>query len=562
MSASPTSGWWARVGLPFASTRVAAVCLALTIGVAGMLDIIVANANYRTIDEPDHVEYGLQILRGQPDRTKDYFDSKTPITALNAIPQFTADHIEGRGASPRLVELLRSWKLARVPSLLALLLLNVLVCLWAYELFGAAAGVAAAIIVVASPNLIAHGTLATTDGYFALGVVGSLFVFRRYLLHPTVSNACLSGFALALAQLTKPLALYLYLIVGVFLLVAVLGKPRTSPRLTLRALLIYTAISAVLFLVVINVAYDFDRSFTPLQAYHFESTSFIHLQQMARGVPILRDLRVPAPYPFLQGLDMVKFAEATGNNVANIYLLGEVRDPADPLFHGFKSYYAVALFFKEPIALQILVIWGLFWIFKHRTWQDARRGEGLLLAAGGVLVLWLSFFDKAQIGIRHIQPALAINVVVAAAAFANFAVLSRPRQLALGFLLLWLCLSTASYYPQLIPYMNEWVVDRRFEYKILGDSNLDFGQNRYLVYDFLKKNPDVVFNPVRPTCGRLLISTNHLLGIWPRGTKALDWALRERPVAHIGYADLLYVIPANAFAPADTNRCDATSSSR
>jgi hypothetical protein len=546
VSAKSAGGRAGSAGWPIKSKHILAICLVLTIGVGGILDVIVARTNSETLDEADHTAYGLQILRGQPDRsTNDYFDSKTPITALNALPQLLAGRLDGRGASPRLIEVLRSYRLARVASVMGLLLLNVIVFLWAYELYGPAAGLASAIMVLASPNLIAHGTLTATDGYFALGVVGSLYVFRRYLLHPTVLNACLSGLALALAQLSKPFAIYLYPIVGAFLLMAALSTQRTSPPLTRRGILIYAAISAVLFLLVIDIAYSFDRPFTPLEAYHFESAPFLHLQQVAGRWPILRDIRVPPAYPFLQGLDMMKYHETTGATFGNPYLLGEVRSISDPQFHGFKSYYAVALFFKEPIALQILVLWGLFWIWRHRTRQEVLHGEGVLMVAGVVLVLWMSFFDKAQIGIRHILPALAINVIIAAAPFSTFVAQSRGKQLALGVLLAWLCLSTASYYPNLIPYMNEWVVDRRFEYKILGDSNLDYGQDWYLVSDFMQKNPDVVLNPKAPTCGRVLISTNLLQGVLPLGhpPQPMVWALRERPVSQVGYSHLLYDFP-------------------
>jgi hypothetical protein len=265
---------------------------------------------------------------------------------------------------------------------------------------------------------------------------------------------------------------------------------------------------------------------------------------------------VPPAYPFLQGLDMTKLHETTGTTFGNPYLLGEVRSISDPQFHGFKSYYAVAWFFKEPIALQILTIWGVLWVCRHRTRSEVFRGEGPLIAAAIVLLVWLSFFDKAQIGIRHILPVVATTVILAGAAFSNFGDRSRRTRVVLVGLVAWMCVSTASYFPQLIPYMNEWVWDRKYAYKILGDSNLDYGQDSYLVNAFMLKNPDVVLNPVTPTCGRVLISTNHLTGILPIGpVRPLGWALRARPIGQIGYSHLLYVFPVSAAAPDTANRC-------
>src|SRR6266849_4292473 len=141
----------------------------------------------------------------------------------------------------------------------------------------------------------------------------------------------------------------------------------------------------------------FDRPFTLLGEYRFQCVSFIRLQTL----PVLRSFPVPLPYPYLQGLDMMKAHEQNGSTFGNIYLLGELGNRLDPSFRGFKSYYAVALFFKEPIALQILFVLGLVWVWKNRSLSDFFFGEALLLAAAAILLVWLSFFSRAQIGIRH-----------------------------------------------------------------------------------------------------------------------------------------------------------------
>jgi hypothetical protein len=224
-------------------------------------------------------------------------------------------------------------------------------------------------------------------------------------------------------------------------------------------------------------------------------------------------------------------------------LLGELRDPSSPAFRGFKSYYAVALFYKEPIALQLLFLWGLVWIWRNRSLGDFLLGEGLLLTAAAILVVWLSFFSKAQIGIRHILPALAIETVIAGAAFSNFSSKPWPHKAILSILVLWLAGSVASYYPQMIPYMNEWVRDRRFSYKILSDSNLDWEQDEAVVDEFLRKNPDVVLDPKAPVAGRILVRANRLTGVY-RWDSAAYLAKRYQPVAQVGYAHLLFVIPA------------------
>ncbi len=203
----------------------------------------------------------------------------------------------------------------------------------------------------------------------------------------------------------------------------------------------------------------------------------------------------------------------------------------------------MALFFKEPIPLQILCVMGMVWILRNRTWQDLVTHEGLLLVASGFLFMWFSLFRKSQLGIRNILPVVAINLIVAGAAFTNFRNRSGRRKLLLGLLVVWMCISVMSYYPNVMAYMNEWAVDRTYAYKILVDSNLDYGQEGDVVRKFMGRNPDVVLDPEQPVQGRVLVTVNRLVGVWHE-YPPMYWLLRYKPVARVGYGHLLYVVPA------------------
>jgi len=527
-----------------ANKRRSFICLAVIIGLSALLDSFVALRMSVTNDEPIHLLYGVRILHFRPDRrTGGYFDSKMPISTLNAFPQRLASFLDRRHRLPQFCAFLGRLGVARIPTILATLALTLLVYLWAYDLYGAGPALASSLLCALSPNLIAHGTLATTDMYHAVGVIGSLYFFRRFLLQPTPPRALLSGFVLAVAQITKPFSLYLYPLVCLFMAIAVFRRAQFR-SLSPRRLLAFAAIAVGWFIVINNIAYCFDRPFTRLESYHFQSPPFIRLQR----TPLLQRVPVPVPYPFLQGLDMTKYAEDNGWVFGNVYLLGKLGDTRSQSFHGFKSYYAVALFFKEPIALQILFFLGLFWVWKHRSRPDFLLGEGLLLTAAATLVLWLSFFSRAQIGIRHILPALAVEVVIAGAAFSSFSSMPLARKALLATLVVWLAVSVGSYYPHMIPYMNEWVHDRRLSYKILADSNLDWGQDAGVVDEFLKRNPDVILNPPGPVAGRILMGANRLTGVEFWSPSAAWLATRYRPVAQVGYAHFLFVVTATDVA--------------
>ena len=107
------------------------------------------------------------------------------------------------------------------------------------------------------------------------------------------------------------------------------------------------------------------------------------------------------------------------------------------------------------------------------------------------------------------------------------------------------------------------LVDRKLGYTILADSNLDWGQNKNYLIDYLKNKPDVmytseikkslkeinnvelpnrIFDPETPNSGTVVISANELVGIVTK-PKRYQW-IREnlRPVDHIAYSYLVFKI--------------------
>ena len=515
--------------------------LPLGIALLGLLvNIIVAMSMAPTTDEGSHVAYGAAILRGNPNRSVSYLDSKMPVSALNAFPRgvgaFLRDHriASGRAAADILLDL-RTPRWATVAAAFGLCLL---VFLYAESLFGRTAGLFAQLLFVMEPNITAHSTVATTDLYSAAAVVLSLYCLRRFLLAPSTANAAHTALALALAQLTKFTAAYLYIVLAVVLL-ASLGLEQRC-RVAWRQMAVLLALTVAGFLATINAGFLFDRTFTPLSQYKFRSETFRALQQ----VPGLRAVPLPLPYPYLQGFDWMSYHNSTGLNFDNIVLLNEVRGRELSRSDGFPSYYLITYALKVPIGMQVLLILGLVWIFRNRrTAGLLLANEGLLLITAGVFLAMLSLFSKTQIGIRHILPVLAIGAILSGAAFAEWARFSARRKLFLAGCLLYVVVSVSSYFPHMIPYFNELIPDRKLAYRYLADSNLDWGQNDWLVERFLKSNPDVILDPEQRVAGRILVSANLLAGVSP--PKA-DYFLRLeglQPIAHVGYAHLLFVAP-------------------
>jgi hypothetical protein len=54
----------------------------------------------------------------------------------------------------------------------------------------------------------------------------------------------------------------------------------------------------------------------------------------------------------------------------------------------------------------------------------------------------------------------------------------------------------------------------------------------------------VILDPEMPTAGRILVSANRLTGVLPWNPREIWLAKQYRPVAHVGYAHFLFVVPA------------------
>jgi hypothetical protein len=87
--------------------------------------------------------------------------------------------------------------------------------------------------------------------------------------------------------------------------------------------------------------------------------------------------------------------------------------------------------------------------------------------------------------------------------------------------------------------MNELLWDRKDAYKLLADSNLDWGQDRMYLKRWRKEHPGTILSPPRPTAGRIVVSINQLVGVINR--RRYKW-LRENfePVDHIAGSYLVY----------------------
>ena len=530
---------------------------------------VVAQNKSLMADEAKHYKYGMNILNGDSDR---FDDSKMPVSALNALPAKLADMFLPDGQLKVYVEKIFA---ARFVTILIAALAAYMVFAWTRELYGAASAFIALTLFVLDPNIIAHSEFVATDIPMLAALLFSCYWFWKFasaLYHrehgergdlkkdavfPVNSVVKIKGFwifaiVLGLAQLAKYTAISLYPIFFVTLFVYIFQRERSWTS-ALKQAFVSILIAGVAGIIIVNVGFLFNKTFTAFGDYQFHSDKF---KSMQADFAFLDVVPMPVPYPFLEGLDWITHREATGEGYGNLYMLGVVH-PVE----GFYGYYILASLLKVPIASQIL-IWTALVVYCIKLWNSPKtsavsgffENEMFLLAPVLVYTIHFNFFYNAQLGFRFYMIVFPLLYVFTGSLFRDwtkFTVRQKTGVYALGAYLL---VSVLSYYPHYIPYFNELMWDRKMAYKYLADSNIDWEQNKYYLAEYVKAHPEAIVSPQNKiTSGLIVVDANDLVGV-TQNPKMYQW-LRENfePVDTVAYGYLVYKI-----TPEDIDRLCAT----
>jgi 4-amino-4-deoxy-L-arabinose transferase-like glycosyltransferase len=489
-----------------------------------------------TLDEPLHYHYGLFVLDGRTDRID---DSSMPVSALNALPA----HVGERLAPGWLKTVLGNFFVARLVTIIFGMLVAAVVFRWSRAMYGVVPAVFATTLYILDPNIIAHSQLVTTD-VFAAGMVAlSLWLAWRFARSGALKDELWCSILVGLSQLVKYSAISLFPLVMLAVFIHDLPSVRDAMQMRTRGWLVRVlgrqvglfALMLASTVLILNVGFLFNHSFTRLSDYRFRSDIFLALQSR---LATLGSLPVPVPYPYLQGLDWMRLTERTADRFGNVYLLGQLRKP-----DGFPGYYLVASALKVPIASQVIFLSALVVFVLGR---DRRRSftqdEVFLLLPVAFYALYFNFFFNAQTGLRYFLVAHPLMYVFGGGLFKHWPKwFAQWRLGALG-LLVYLAISVLCYFPYFTPYFNELVWDKTQTYRYLSDTNLDWGQSRGELSRYLQEHPDAISNPPDMQPGRLVVSGSDLVGILEDPSK-YAW-LRENfsPVDTIARCYFVYVI--------------------
>lgn len=342
---------------------------------------------------------------------------------------------------------------ARLPTVLMTMLLVVAAYALANALYGRAAGVTAAFFCAFSPNILAHGRLATNDLALAFTVLLTALATFRFTRRPSLVSGLLAGGALGLALLTKYNAVLLVGLVPLWLVLTALPEGRmpvpgwrwlpqgVHPRF--RRILFAAGASAPILLVALLVV------------------------TLAYGAP-------GDPRPYLRGLSV---------------LYTNVRLDMPAYFHGtFHAgrlpYYFLGVFLlKTPTPFLLLL--GLR-AGDQVMRRELDRDSAIFLALPALLWFVVVSATAMPFGVRYILPIYPLAFVYVSGLVASPSLAATWRKACVAALAGLMAISSVRAYPHYLPYFNLLAGGPDNGIEWLDDSNVDWGQDLPLLREYVE----------------------------------------------------------------------------
>jgi tetratricopeptide (TPR) repeat protein len=355
------------------------------------------------------------------------------------------------------------------------LLLALLVFLATREMFGTGAAFIALILLTFDPNLLAHGAVVGTDVGLSCFMFASVYAFYRYVKKPSTLRLLVVGLATGLALASKHTGilvfpmLFLLAVCEVFLKTAdtgvKAGEQISIARKALQMALALLAISLI-SVAILWASYGFHyqaraegRQLNPPLADYVQNLSRPREARLLQTVARFRLL----PESYIYGLADVRIM----SDFYASFLLGKDYP------HGVWFYFPVAFLIKSSLSFLILLLLAIGAIATRRL---TGTREILFLTIPPIFHLIIAMTSGMNIGVRHILPMyIFFSVLIGGAAWRLIEHNRRWAYLVAG-LLVFQIVSTSRAYPAYLAYANELWGGPSQTYRLLSDSNSDWGQ--------------------------------------------------------------------------------------
>jgi hypothetical protein len=439
---------------------LAAAAIALSLGTYVALARATALAKSSTYDEVPYLIAGMRLWRAG-DVTDEVHGGYGPLGPLLVTAPLRALELMNRESVPEgpdeLAGFMRLEEARLLPAARAVVTalgtgLLLLVALVAWRERGPLAAAVATLLAASSPDLLAHGSLATHDLPVAAFTFGAVVAFVAWLR--TGRRRWLIPFALALGAgaATKHSALPFMALGTAATLACLAARPRA-----------FASSSAL--------AERFEAGW-PAVARAFGAL-------LVAGLAAL--VLAALAFGFSDGRpNMVASLQSQLAHVSRghpSYFLGEIGPKG-----GFHGYFVVAPLLKWPLPLLGLAATGAL---------ARRRGPGrlrlLALGAPAVALLALLSLGGLDLGVRYLLPALPCALLLATDGALALARTKGGKLVAVA-LVSWQVLGALATHPDHLAFFNELAGGTRGGARYLAESNLDWGQDMPALRDWTREH--------------------------------------------------------------------------
>ena len=435
-------------------------------------------------DEPGHIYAGLESWQhGRFDMWVDqpplgrYWFTLPLARAGVEIVQTSRDNLDYHVAEMRPGPQWLAWHTRPMNTLLGVALG---LALWfaTRRLFSEGAANVALALFVFTPSLIAHFSLATTDGIGALFIFLTAFQLVRWRSNPSWRQTFLMGIILGgllLAKLYTPPEMVLALVV-----MLVVGRQRflSQPRAWHWAA---AAVAAVIAFLTFWAGYQFHHSHFSL---HNGQVVMTFPNRDTKTLPFPSSHQVNLTLPggeYLEGVRLVWVSNHVGRPT---WFFGKLYPHGAP-----KTYFPAVIVLKWPTILLLLLFASLV-LGVRKTCRAP--GDLLIMSLFGLVFLAFALQSRITLGDRHLLPVYPFALLIAGGIWEH----ARRHRAAIAVLMLALCLNAADalrYAPDYLSYFNVFVRPNS-AWHLLTDSNLDWGQGLLALRAYQQQHPDEVLH--------------------------------------------------------------------
>lgn len=389
---------------------------------------------------------------------------------------------------------------------------------WARRLAGNLAAIVAVAALCFDPNFLAHAPQVKNDVPIALCLIllmaavsslGEKATPLRFFVVALLSAAAIN------IKFTGILALPIA--AAALLLRALLPKPWQCFGRAVQSRLGRISIAAAMVACLLPImwasiwaCYQFRFSPTPSPSEHFGLTDI--LRTRARGdwiaahggqtsppsnvvddfvahwhpKPITRLTLAAIDHRLLPEAFLVGFLHLTGQSETRVMFLG-----GSISYTGWWYYFPLAMLFKTPLAtLAALALAGIYCIARRLTSQFADPWAISATLLAPAIYFAAAVLSDVNVGIRHLLPVYPfLYILLGISAARSIRHFPKSTKLILAVLAAGLALESAAAFPNFVPFLNIASGGWRQGVTLLGDSNIDLGQDLPALADWQRQNP-------------------------------------------------------------------------